>query len=227
MRFFAWRLRRLDKPRLPSRAPGGTTSVFAWLLWAGGLLACALAGGCDDSAVPLSEPEQARADQGLVGIWRHKNSDETGYFHLGLLGGEAPKGLLRVLTVGWSNDGELHDPGQALAFSTTLSGASYLNVVNVEAEQLKKVRETGWQPDLFDAYFILKYRVEGDVLLLWPMDREAKRRAIEAGSIKGEIKEGLVPRVRFTDASENLRQLLAAEGDKLFANEPLRMQRVR
>ncbi len=203
--------------------------AFGWFLLAGGLLTCVLAGGCDDSAVPLCEPGEAKVHQELVGLWRHKDKDSegTGYYHLGLLGGAAPKGLLRVITVDWAKDGELHDPGQGLAFSTQIDGATYLNVVSAEAEELKKVRETGWEPGLFEAYFIFKYRLEGDVLLLWPMDREAKQRAIETGRIKGAVEKGFVPRVRFTDSSANLRQLIAAEGEKLFAKEPLRMERVR
>ncbi len=200
---------------------------FAWLVLAGGLLACALAGGCDDSTVPLSKPDQAKADKALIGVWRQKDDGRTNYYHVGLLGGEAPKGLLRVVVVNQQPHGELDEPGQALVFPVELEGSTYLSMAGDEDDQIKAVRQEGWKPDSFDAYFIVKYRVEGDVLLVWPMDPDAKKRAIKAGRIKGEIKEGFVPRVRFTDSSENLRRLIASEGDKLFAKEPLRLERVR
>ena len=60
------------------------------------------------------------------------------------------------------------------------------------------------------------------------LDKEAKKKAIEGGKIKGEIKEGnVVTRIRFTDTTQKLAQFVAAAGDGLFSNEPLRFERVR
>jgi len=198
-----------------------------WLVLAGVLLVCALGGGCDDSKVPLSQPDEAKIDQSLVGLWRQEESGETNYYHVGRLGGRTPKGLLRVVGVGHSSDGELRDPNQVLVFPTRIEGIDCLNVVGAEQGQIDSLQKAGWKGEMFEAFILVKYRVEGDVLLLWPMDPQAKRRAIESGRIQGEIKEGLVPRIRFTDSAENLRRLIASEGDKLFSDKPLRLERVR
>jgi len=114
-----------------------------------------------------------------------------------------------------------------LVFPVELGGNAYLHLVGDEDEQIEAVRQSGWKPEVFDSYIIARYRVEGDALLVWPMDPEAKKRAIKSGRIKGEIKEGFIAQVRFTDTSENLRRLIAAEGEKLFAEEALRLERVR
>ena len=79
-----------------------------------------------------------------------------------------------------------------------------------------------------DSYFILKYRVERNVLLAWPMNNEEKKKAIETGKIKGKIHDdngGTV--ARFTDTTQNLAKFVAAADSSLFSDKPLRFERVR
>jgi len=190
--------------------------------------ACLLIAGCDDSTVPLSDPSKASLDKQLVGLWRHDHQNGVTYYHVGRLGGNAPDGVMRVVVVSHQNGGELQQPSQLIAFRSDIGKKSYLNVAGVSQEQLTSIRENGWQADMLNSYILVKYRIEDDGLLLWAMDKEAKKKAIQDGKIKDEIKEGDGgTRIRFTDTTENLAKFVAAAGDGLFAAEPLRFKRVR
>jgi hypothetical protein len=70
---------------------------------------------------------------------------------------------------------------------------------------------------------------EGDALLLWGMDGDAKRQAIEGGKIKGVIeeREHHGSRVEFTDTTENVARFVAGAGDGLFSKDVLRLERVK
>lgn len=188
---------------------------------------CLFLAGCDDSTAPLSEPAKARPDNRLTGVWQKTDGGTTTYYLVGQLGGKAPEAVMRVVSVTRFEDGRLGEPDQFLLFPTDLGGKSYLNLGLVTHEQLAAIQETGWKPDLVASYFLLKYRVEGDAVLTWVMKPEAKQKAIEAGQIKGEIKEDNGKRIRFTDTTEKVAQFVGDKGDTLFMDTPLRFERVR
>jgi hypothetical protein len=56
------------------------------------------------------------------------------------------------------------------------------------------------------------------------MDSDAKKRAVEAGKIKGVIEKD---QGHFTDTSENLAKFVAEAGDTLFSKDVLRLERVK
>jgi len=61
------------------------------------------------------------------------------------------------------------------------------------------------------------------------MDGDAKKRAIEAGRIKGKIvkdQDGN-DRAHFTDTAENLTKFIAKAGDDLFSKDSLKLERVK
>ncbi|MDY0167627.1 MAG: hypothetical protein RBS80_13855 [Thermoguttaceae bacterium] len=187
-----------------------------------------LIAGCDDSTVPLSDPSKATLDKNLIGLWQDHHQNGVTYYHVGRLGNNAPEGLMRVAVVSHQNDGELQQPSQVVVFRSDIGGKSYLNLAGVSEEQLESIQESGWQADMLDSYILAKYQVEDDGLLLWAMDKEAKKKAIQDGKIKGEIKQGdNRTRVRFTDTTENLAEFVAAAGDELFVDKPARLERVR
>lgn len=188
------------------------------------LFACLLITGCDESTAPLSDASKASPDKRLIGLWQHRYQNGVTYYHIGRLGGKAPEGVMRVVAVSRRNSGELEEPHQLLAFRSDVGGHSYLNIAGVTQEQLGSIREEGWKADVLGSYILPKYRVEDDALLVWGTDMEAKKKAIEGGKIKGEIRLGGF--ARFTDTTQNLAQFVAAAGDELFSDEPLRMERV-
>jgi len=67
------------------------------------------------------------------------------------------------------------------------------------------------------------------VLTLQWIDGDAKKRAIEAGKIKGAIEKDQDGNTRFhfTDTTENLARFVAESGDTLFSKDALRLERVK
>ena len=189
---------------------------------------CFFASGCDDSKNPLSDPQTSKTDERQVGVWRLRNSDGVGYYHIGQAGGKLPGSVMRVVEVTHSQK-KLEYPHEYLVFPTTLGGKTYLSVTEGKEQQVKLLEEKGWKPEVVDSYYILKYQVDGDKLLVWTMDADAKKRAIESGKIKGVIekkKDQYASTVKFIDTTENLARFVAEAGNGLFPNEPLRFEKV-
>jgi len=186
--------------------------------------------GCDDSKSPLSSPEQSEADGRLVGAWREVRDKGTVFYHVGQLGGKSPEAVMRVILVSTSDAGELQSPAQTVAFPSSIGKARYLNVAAMDPKDIEPLRTEQWESGEIGSYFLMKYEVnrEGDEIRLWGMKDSAKRKAIEAGRIQGHIKQpGESGTTRLTDTSENIAQWVAAEGDRLFAEKPLILERVK
>ena len=204
---------------------------FSCLL--GMLCACLAPQSCIDSKTPLSNPEKAKADADLVGVWRAPDGGvlftAVEYVHVGRAGEKLPEGVMRAVVVGHDKgDGTLGQSVDLLVFPGVAGESRYLNVAAVKEKDWDTFHNKGWQPDLVKDYFILKYRVQGDSLVVWRMDPKVKERLITAGKIKGTIPQDDVP--FFTDTPENVAALLAKpENDDLFGNKELlvRYQRVK
>lgn len=78
-------------------------------------------------------------------------------------------------------------------------------------------------------YSIFRCQVAGDTLTVQWMDGDAKKRAIEAGKIKGKIEKDQDgnDRAHFTDTTENLTKFIAKAGDDLFSKDVLKLERVK
>jgi len=188
-------------------------------------LALLLLTGCDDSKTPLSNPQDSKPDEKLAGVWRFRGENgEVGYYHIGQAGEKLPQGVMRVVGV-MHREGKIEPPSELLMFPTTLDGKTYLNITSGKEGQVKLIEEKGWKA--VDAYFIFKYKVEGNELLVWVIDGDAKKRAIESGKIKGVIeKKKFATTVKFTDTTENMARFVAQAGDTLYPNKPIRLERI-
>ncbi len=194
------------------------------------LCTCLLAAGCDDSKNPLSDPQTAKLNSDLTGTWRsreeYRKGVEVTYVHTGTDADGLPCGVMRVALVTHDRDGTMRRPSELLAFSTRIGANTYLNVTPVDDERLNLLKKKGW--NAIDGYLLFRYKVEGDTLVLWKMDSDAKQRAIEDKKVNGEIKEGfLLDMNRFTDTSENIARLVANNGEKLFATKEIQLERVK
>ena len=187
------------------------------------LAVCLLASGCDDSTNPLSDPQKATPDTRLAGVWRERDNGDVIYYHVGTMGKKLPRGVLGVVQVKHHRNGEIDPPdGCLLVFPTTLGDQTYLNMTGDNQQQIEK---KGWKS--VDSYILLKYKVEGDKLVIWRMDEAAKKRAIKAGKIKGLIEKKDGTRVVFTDTTKHLARFVAGAGDGLWnTKEPRRLERV-
>jgi hypothetical protein len=180
------------------------------------VLLCAVCASCIDSDNPLGDPKKATADTGLLGVWRASEKDgDVTYYHVGKAGDKFPEGMLRVVAVSSNKDGKLDRPNgdDMVMFTTTVGKNHYANVTVIDADAAKALGDN-WDPSKADGYFIYKYEIAGDKLMVACMDPEQKKAAIKAGKIKGE-EEGDNPRL--TDSTENLARFIASpDATKLF-----------
>ena len=187
---------------------------------------CLLFTSCD-STVPLSDPHTSKADQRLIGVWRIRG--ETGIVidcRFAPAGGKLPASVFRVAVSRRKPDGTTEQLDPMLLFPTTIGGKTYLNVTVGKDEKMKLLEEKGWTPETIPPIFFLRYQVTEDTLTVQGIDGEAKKRAIQAGKVKGESFDGGFV-FMFTDTTENLAKFIAAAGDDLFSKDVLKLQRVK
>ena len=191
--------------------------------------ACLLFTSCADSTVPLSDPGKSKADERLAGVWRVRNDDgSVNDYRFAPAGDKLPASVMRVTGSSRKPDGTTEQIEPLLLFPTTLGDKTYLNVTD-GTEPKVNLLEKGWTAETVNTYLILRYQVTGDTLAIQWMDGDAKKRAVEAGKIKGKIKkdqDGNV-RVHFTDTTENLTKFITAAGDDLFSKDVLKLERVK
>ncbi|MHB8974900.1 MAG: hypothetical protein ACYC4N_31105 [Pirellulaceae bacterium] len=184
---------------------------------------------CIDSKYPLSDPQKSKPDERLVGVWRFRGDNgEVNYCHIGHVGEKLPASVMRVVNVQHMPDGKMHS-GELLAFPTSLGDKTYLNAAEAKPSQFALLEEKGWTDEAINKYLIVRYQITGDVLTLQLIDQEAKKRAVEAGMIKGmseKDQDGNI-RVHFTDTTENFAKFVAEAGDTLFSKDGLRLERVK
>lgn len=176
--------------------------------------------GCIDSKTPLSDAQNSKLDKRLAGVWRLSNKDQVTYYHIGPTTEKFPEGVMRAVAV-THHKGKLGSPGELLLFPTVLGDKTYLNVIVVTEEQVKLIEKKGL--GIADAYLIFKYDVDGNQLLVRCMDADARKRAIESGKVQGVVKEN---NSTFTDTIANLARFVAEAGDGLFANGPIKLEKM-
>jgi len=178
--------------------------------------------GCD-SENPLSDPQTSKADERLFGVWRGRSDDgEVRYYHVGHAGKSFPASVMRVLEVTHSK-GKLDLPLEYLAFPTVLGDKTYLNIVS-DVEQVNHLDESGWKAVEVESYTFLKYQFDGDKLVMWPINEDAKKRAIKEGKVKGAVRKQTS---KFTDTTENVARFVAGAGDSLWNTKvPVRFERI-
>lgn len=191
---------------------------------------CLLFTSCFDSRVPLSDPTDSKPDERLVGAWRSRNDDgSVSEYRLVHAGGKLPASVMRVTGSSRKPDGTTEQFEPLLLFPTIIGKQSYLNVCDGKEAQVKLLEEKGWTAETVAAYSIFRYQIAGDTLTVQWMDGDAKKRAIEAGKIKGTVekdKDGN-DRAHFTDTAENLTKFIAAAGADLFSKDGLKLDRVK
>jgi hypothetical protein len=181
-----------------------------------------LLAGCEDSSTPLSDPTTSTPDERLVGVWRLRDKEgDVTYFHVGHTDEAFPSGVLRVVQITHRKQ-IVQKPIPVLAFPTTIGGKTYLNVAPNLIHEGK-----GWKSK---AYFLFRYQIDGDNLLLSKMDPDAKDRAIENGKIKGisdheKSKKPFFRIIKITDTTENLARFVTEAGDGLWS-KPERLERI-
>jgi hypothetical protein len=192
---------------------------------------CLLFTSCMDSKVPLSDPNKSKADERLTGNWQLRNDDgSVNNYRFAPAGSKLPASVMRVTGSSRKPDGTTEQSDPLLLFPTTIGDKTYLNVTDGKEPKVKLVEEKGWTAETVNSYLIYRYQVTADTLTVQGIDGDAKKRSIEAGTIKGVVekdREGRITKVYFTDTTENLVKFVIEAGDALFSKDVVRLERVK
>ncbi|MBD3789668.1 MAG: hypothetical protein IE885_04780 [Campylobacterales bacterium] len=161
-----------------------------------------LAGCVPDSDNPLTDPNKEPIDPSILGTWFWADGNETGYIHIGL---DEKSKLLKLIMVDFDKDKEL-EASKFSGHTTSLEGNNYLN--------LKWVHPL--QPDT-KGYLCVKYIASSDSLGISLMDSEVVEKAIQNGSLKGNIvKEKWSTSVHITEDQKKLQKFIHLKDKELF-----------
>jgi hypothetical protein len=191
------------------------------------LLLLFVAGCFPESRLSLSDPDKAKADERLVGKWQI--ADGKGHvLHMVISKvnrKDVPAGILEAKF--YDETGGPQEPKLCL-FTTSIDKAQYANIF--DGEVLDREKHPRWDPANVKSYMLCKYQVEKDKLTIRFLDDEACEKAIDKGKIKGTIKERKFTSgkdIVFIDSRENLIQLIAKEGEKIWSPKTTEYQRTK
>lgn len=196
------------------------TSRFTRLCLSLLLALIALAGCRIDSVNPISAVETAEADPAIHGVWRYVAKDEVAYVHIGpefalksLRDPAADKQKrTRIVIIDHKPNGMTDEA--YIAHGSRIGKQRYLNVVQLDGGP------TG--------YMFVRYALaDRETLRFSPLDPEALKAAISAGSVKGSARgQGLSAKAVITADSTEVVDFLRRHGDKVFG-APMTLKRVR
>ncbi len=164
---------------------------------------------------PLSDPELARVDTRLVGLWSARIEEDDVYLHF------VPRadGWTEVVSVSYNTD---RAGGDWLVFrmvATRIDGRDFMS--------LKFIAEANERAHS-EFFHLARYRLSRDgELTIWTMPQEAAAKAIQAG-LAGKIRKGRFgDDVLLTATTTDLASYLSRAGDgSLFSNRLAVFRRV-
>jgi len=146
----------------------------------------------------LTDPGEQNIDSSLLGTWFWKDKDETGYVHIGL---DEDSRLLRFVMAVFDKDGEL-DTSQFSGHTSSIEGNTYLN--------LCPSNDPG-------GYMFVKYSVKKETLAIALTSADAVKKAINNGSLSGEVKKGQwSSSIHITEGQKKLQQFMIRNDKALF-----------
>lgn len=146
---------------------------------------------------PLSEPEKAKPDERLSGIWRCEQEKEVIFWFIAEPSSlNAQPGVVELTVLHVGPDGRVFQRDDRLSlFASRIGDHSYLNMT--APRQVAKESEAG--------YLLFRYVVQGDQLTANRMADAPIRKAIEQKAIKGEIRGATVV---IDDTTDNLHRFV-------------------
>jgi len=140
---------------------------------------------CLESKNSVTDAKQGGRDRALCGAWKYKDKD----------------GILWTLQLGYL-DGEFKSPWMGCTFATTdetehassylpcfvsrVAGVNYLNLAGEIDLTANQIAADAALLEKIHQYSILKYEIKDATLILTTADDSFLKKAITAGSIKGE-----------------------------------------
>ena len=100
-----------------------------------------------------------------------------------------------------------------LLFPTTIGEQDVPERHEGKEPKVKMIEEKGWTAETVNSLLDYRYEVTGDMLTVQGIEVDAKKRAIEAGKIKGVIEKDQQgnTKVYFNDTTENLVKFVASD----------------
>lgn len=183
------------------------------------LLTLLFLSACFPTAVnPLTEPDKAKTDDRLTGTWRCDQAKEVVFWFISAPSPlDMPTGVVELSMVRVGPDGHVTAREDRLTlFASKIGDHSYLNMTlpQLAAKQTDS------------SYLFFRYLVQGDRLIVHRMASEPIRKAIQAGTLKGELRGSLIT---INDSTENLNRFVKkGNATELFPEtEKLVFQRVK
>jgi len=147
-----------------------------------------LSGCIAESIHPLSDPENAKYDDRLMGLWRSTFDGDIVCLHFG----NRDDVSMDIIVVEHKKDGGI-DPEGYVMFPTIIDKTYYMNVQRKDLKQRDK------------GYIFVKYEITENILNLWLIDNDKIKRSIENGIIEGKIVIGKWgDTIKITDTTPNL-----------------------
>lgn len=162
-----------------------------------GIIVVSFLGCVVHSDRPLTDLGEQDIDSSIIGTWFWKDGKETGYLHIGL--DEDSK--LRIVMVDFDKDGEL-ETSEFSGHTSSLEKNTYLN--------LRPKNDAG-------GYMFVKYCVREKTLGIALISMDAVEKAINNGSLHGEIKKDKwSSSIHITEEQKKLQQFITRNDKTLF-----------
>jgi hypothetical protein len=191
---------------------------------------------------PLSDPDKAKPDTRLFGVWKACGEKPNALFFL-IIGKsghrDVPPGIMKLILTGINPENIAYAEEFWYFFTTSVGNNSYAHLFD-RSVVLDRAKFPIWDKRNIKMYELVKYKIEEDRLIVWFMSRDAAEAAIQKGQLKGTIEEvktnerkweekwgkletaTLTKVTTLTDA-EGLSKFLADGGDKVLFPESDKM----
>jgi hypothetical protein len=194
-------------------------------------VSCLCLASCVFSEHPLSDPDTAKADEDLIGLWAKEGDGETDVLAIGRATGVdgLPKGVMSTADVRIDKDGLLSASEPRPAFFVSVVGKENFMNFFTDTEAIAVVMKDGtphrqWNAGGIKGYLLMRYEVAKDTLIMWAGHMEAAGvvGVIEGGKLTGEVKRenGSLRSAKLTDSTENLVKFLKGGGSKELFPDP-------
>ena len=144
-----------------------------------------MAGGCLDANTALSDPEKAKADEAILGVWQSTDNPNQ-YLFIAKSGvSNAPVGIMHIVEAGYAKSDRTISAHQSYDFSITpVAGTNIVNLF-IGSPRPGDLSYADWVKDDGKACRIVRYDVSGNKLSLWvEANSDAEDKAVKAGKIR-------------------------------------------
>jgi len=167
---------------------------------------------------PPGDPQQAKVDERIIGVWRGTIQEKTYYLHVGT-GNLTEANWMEVALILQGKDKSFY-VHHKIGFPSSIGDTDFFHIANT-ARLVSQLRGSTKEQLLSSVsrYDSFKYDVTEEYLDVFPANQEFLKDTIKAGKIKGKD-------ATIDDTPENLRHFIESSRAKLFG-KAIRFVRVK